>query len=215
MVDKLDLHIQCAPIRGSLYRHLAATLSYPSREFYDRWISGELNREVSALLSELPYTLAYSCVDKTQDSELENVTELASEYMRLFELPVDGQPVPLYGGIYASNRREVMEELLRYYHHFGLSTQNSSEEDLPDSILTVLEFLQFLALRESNSKKSQDIAVARSAQKDLLDRHLTRWMPDLAAQLDRRNALPLYRNTLSLLNDFISAELDVFRSQPA
>jgi len=200
------------------------TLSYPSPQLYGRWISGELNHEVSALLAELPYTIEYLS-DDTPDSTLENcevdscqvknATELASEYMRLFELPIDGQPAPLYGGIYAGNRREVMEELLRYYHHFGLSTQNSSDEDLPDSILTLLEFMQFLAFRESTGKNPQDIAVARSAQKDLLERHLTHWMPDLASQLELRNALPLYRNTLSLLNDFISAELDVFLNQRA
>jgi DMSO reductase family type II enzyme chaperone len=141
-----------------------------------------------------------------------NFTEWASEYMRLFELPVDGQPCPLYGGIYASSRREVMEELLRYYHFFGLTTHGADQGDLPDSIPTLLEFMQFLALRES---VSGDVATARNAQKDLLERHLTRWIPAIITPLRERKPLVFYSDVLNLLNRFVSLELQALATESA
>ena len=141
-----------------------------------------------------------------------NFTEWASEFMRLFELPIDGHPCPLYGGIYASSRREVMEELLRYYHFFGLTTQGAAQGDLPDSIPTLLEFMQFLALRES---VSEDVVTARNAQKDLLERHLARWIPSIIAPLKERKPLVFYSDVLNLLNRFISLELQAFATESA
>ena len=37
-----------------------------------------------------------------------------------------------------------MEDLLRFYRHFGLSVVHAEDRDLPDSVPTVLEFLGYL-----------------------------------------------------------------------
>lgn len=203
MTETMDSHIRSAPQRGALYKYLAETLAYPSQTLYSRWREGELQQQISGLLGKIPYPLD----SVVAQCKVPNFTELASEYMRLFELPVDGQPCPLYGGVYASSRREVMEELLRYYHFFGLTTQGAADGDLPDSIPTLLEFLQFLAFRESLCDDMTQTLAARAAQKDLLERHLTRWVPVIASQLQQRNPLSFYADTVDLLNKFTAGEL--------
>ncbi len=211
MTDIRNVHIQCAPHRGALYKCFAEILSYPVEPLYLRWRNGELKQQLAAWLGELPFTFDWNLAH----CDMPDVTEWASEYMRMFELPVDGQPCPLYGGIYASSRREVMEELLRYYHFFGLTTQGAAEGDLPDSIPTLLEFMQFLAFRESVSDDQEITREARKAQKDLLERHLTRWIPPIRAQLEGRNPLAFYTNALDLLDKFINHEVQLLAGESA
>lgn len=133
---------------------------------------------------------------------------MESEYLRLFELPVDGPPCPLYGGVHGGNRQKIMEELLRLYRYFGLSTEKASSKDLPDSIPTVLEFLYFLTFKESATTDPEGASGVRMAQRDLLERHLTHWLPSIITQLEKKNPLPFYCNTMELLNKFTLSELE-------
>lgn len=156
------------------------------------------------LVGRLPYHFAkqdLACL------EIESVDNMESEYIRLFDLPVDGPPCPLYGGLFGGDRRQVMEELLRLYRHFGLSTVDAKERDLPDSIPTVLEFLQFLTHREASASNLSDASPFRTAQRDLLERHLTRWIPKITEQLKLRKPIALYRVSMTLTGEFASSEL--------
>ena len=196
-----DIHHLAASHRSSLYQHLAEMLSYPSKVLLQSCQTGEQDRIVVKLIRALPYELSWQADTCSQD---DTVTTLASEYMRVFELPINGQPCPLYGGVYGGNRHEVMEELLRYYRFYGLSIDKASNEDLPDSIPTLLEFLQFLTHKEAGTVEVGEVLSIRLTQKDLLDRHLTKWVPIIKSQMAQRNAPAFYRNTISLLNEFTS-----------
>ncbi|MCC7366283.1 MAG: molecular chaperone TorD family protein [Dehalococcoidia bacterium] len=119
--------------------------------------------------------------------------ELEREYIRLFDVP-DGPATPMYTGVYAPRRRDAMEELLRLYRHFGLSTRDGLN-DLPDFVPTVLEFARFLAAGEAAQAPGGAFARAR---RDLLDRHLAPWARQTHARLADRAAHPFYRTAVTL-----------------
>ena len=120
---------------------------------------------------------------------------LESEYIRLFDLPGGGPPCPLYTGVYAPARRDAMEEILRFYHFFGLTIADRGK-DLPDAVPTVLEFMQVLALR----------ADAGAAQRDLLARHLVPWANTTRSRLGKRAPGPFYAGVIALAYEFIAAD---------
>lgn len=187
-----------------MYKNLSEMLSYPSESLLQSCRTGDRDRKISELLQAFPYELSWR-VDTCSGDEV--VSKLPSEYMRVFELPIDGQPCALYGGVYTGNRREVMEELLRYYRFFGLSVDKARDGDLPDSIPTLLEFLQFLTGKEASAGDADEVVSIRLVQKDLLERHLTKWVPAIKSQIEQRKAPAFYRSTVDLLNEFTSAEL--------
>jgi DMSO reductase family type II enzyme chaperone len=204
MTDIGAIHHQIALQRSSLYQCLAEMLTYPSENLLQSCRTGERDKEISELLRAFPYELSWSTDTCIADDV---VSTLPSEYMRVFELPIDGQPCALYGGVYTGNRREVMEELLRYYRHFGLSIEKALNEDLPDSIPTLLEFFQFLTHKEASAEDTEEVASVRLVQKDLLKRHLTRWIPAIQSHLGQRRPPAFYLSTIDLLNQYTTAEL--------
>lgn len=199
-------HFQAAPVRGEVYRYLARLLTFPDDELKMLATSGELDARLADALAHIPYGVRWCTHIDRAGAELER------EFMRLFELPVGGHPCSLYGGMYGGNRRSTMEELLRYYRHFGLSVEGAAEKDLPDSIPTVLEFMQFLCLMETRAACLDSAKTPRAAQKDLLGRHLTHWTPLICQRLRDMNPAPIYRDAAAVLNDFCVAELTQFNA---
>jgi len=191
-------------VRSAFYGKFSELLSYPTDEIRGEIASGVMKNNISHLIEQLPFDITTS--DLTC-FEIECVDEIESEYLRLFDLPVDGPPCPLYGGLFGGDRRQVMEELLRFYRHFGLSTADAEVSDLPDSIPTVLEFMQFLTQQEAAANSIDAAGTFRTAQRDLLERHLTHWIPKIIEQLKARNPLPLYLVTMTLADGFFSHEL--------
>jgi len=203
-ISLIETHHQAAAVRSSFYAKLSEVLAYPTSELRGEVATGELRNVLSELIEQLPYDFS---VQDLACFELESVDAMESEYIRLFDLPVDGPPCPLYGGLLGGDRRQVMEELLRLYRHFGLSTADAAVRDLPDSIPTVLEFLQFLTQREASAGNVNEAAPLRTAQRDLLERHLTRWIPRIIEQLQARKPMPLYLVGMTLTGEFAGSEL--------
>lgn len=181
--------------RAELYRLLACLLSYPENG------GGSVVEAARQCTARLPYPLA--CPDGL--AECGDVADLTREFMRLFE---SGHTAcALYGGVYEDDRQSAMQELLRYYRHFGLTVNGADKRDLPDCIATVLEFMRFLCLAEAQAGSSGDSAALRSAQRDLLSRHLGRWAPALRQRLVRLDPAPVYAAVAALFDEFCGAEM--------
>ena len=198
-------HEAAARYRSRLYCLMADMLSYPSEALLQSCENGQLQKNLDQCLAELPYPLQVSPFNTLVSTK--QAAEIQSEYLRLFELPIDGSPCPLYGGALVGNRQQVMEALLRLYRHFGISTQGSACNDLPDSLCTVLEFLCFLASKEA---QASDGLSARRAQRDLLQRYLRSWVTEVQSRLAARHPAPFYQNTVQLLDDFTRNETACF-----
>jgi len=109
--------------------------------------------------------------------------ELAIEYTRLFDVGTAGPPCPLHGGLWAKDRMRTMEEVLRFYHHFGL-TLDSDRHELPDHLVAEFEFLHYLSFREAEALRSGvDAGPYRRAQRDFVARHPGAFVPRLREAL--------------------------------
>lgn len=158
------------------YLLAADLLSFPSADVLDGLSHARLKAA-----HEVPGASTEHIAAQAGDAD-----ELASEYIRLFDAP-DGPALPLYTGVYAARRRDAMEELLRFYRHFGL-TISPATHDLPDHVPAVLEFLSLLAARG-----------ATSAEVDVLQRHLLPWVEATVQRLPARSPHPFYREAIHLV----------------
>ena len=155
-----------------------------------RWLEG-----LASLLPALPYRLPAGAPGGWRAPA--DYDRFQSEYIRLFEVgPRGGAPCTLYGGHYANDRLRAMEELVRFYNFFGLRL---SPGLMPDHITVELEFMHYLAFKESEASESGgDIESYQRAQRDFLDRQLANWLPRLQASLRSQRPLPFYRALGSL-----------------
>lgn len=205
----LQTHQSAAGTRSALYGRLADVLAYPTVELTHTYETGALAAELTALTSALPYPLTF-------DADVLDGTEagaLGREFTRVFDVPIGATPCPLYGGVLVGDRQRVMEELLRYYRHFGLSTADAEVRDLPDAVPAVLEFLCYLAYRESevntavpDASGAGQASTFRRAQHDILDRHVTSWTPIIRKRVGELRPPALYEAAVALLDDFTAAE---------
>ncbi len=201
---------ETARARSELYGLFAELLSFPTEQLAEACNAGDVERSLTAIASVLPFTFQDGLAGALTDPGLGHV-DLQSEYIRLFDLPGGGPSMPLYAGVFAPSRRDSMEELLRFYRHFGL-TVSTDERDLPDAIPTVLEFLHFLSFREASLAVDEDAAPLHGAQADVLGRHLVRWTTEAASRIEGKDAMPFYRSVIHLLNEFCGQELQLLQA---
>lgn len=177
---------------ASLYRLLALAFDYPQQEVFEALRSGDFQDALTSIGNTL----------NTSPGELPLIScgrqDFESEYLATFELGRAGEtPCSLQEGTYSdckqdsplpdwnTGRAALLEDLLRFYHHFGLKLADDPAHRLPpDHLVCQLEMLSHLSLRESMAI-ADDSAVAayRAAQKDFLRRHLSVWLPQLAREL--------------------------------
>lgn len=200
-------HTGAAPARAELWWALAGMLSYPGPDLAAAVAAGRLGPHVAALVADLPYDLAVDVAALGDPGGRDRTDGLGPEYLRLFEVPgPSGRPCPLHVGAHGRDRRAVMEELLRFYRHFGLTTAGAAQSELPDALATVAEFLGFLATREAAAPPGRRGGV-RAAQHDVLRRHVAPAAAAIAERVGRMEPLPFYGAATRLLAGFAAAEV--------
>ena len=179
---------RAAAARSTLYGWLAAAFSFPTPELQEAFASGLFLDELQAFAATLPFTLPED--DSLRMDPVPAHEELAGQYVRLFDVGAGRPPCPLYEGSHRRGRQEILEELVRFYEHFGLRHQ---EGDLPDHLCAELEFMHYLAFKQAAALQAgTDSEPYRLAQRDFLSRHLNRWLPLLRARLEQLDPPPLY-----------------------
>ncbi|HSD09359.1 MAG TPA: molecular chaperone TorD family protein [Candidatus Binatia bacterium] len=197
--------------RSRLYVLLADGFRFPSPEFHGLVQGGAYRNGLRAIAACLPYPLPLADESLATSSEY---VDLQAEYIRLFDVGPKGRPpCTLYEGEYWSGARmQVMEELVRFYDHFGLSL-STEERELPDHLSVELEFLHYLTFKESAAlERGLDPASYRRAASDFLARHPSRLLPRLRAKIDEQPAEPLFPALVTLADDFVRADLAYLRS---
>ncbi len=205
-----------AELRSELYRTLAASFRFPSREFFEAVASGEFQAAFLRLLRAAPFQVPHLELTLHPFAGLDgDLDKLCSEYIRLFEVGNERSkpPCPLYGGEYAVRPRlDVMEELVRFYGYFDLALSDSDRE-LPDHISVELEFLHYLAFRESHSLDSGgDYHSLRRAQADFIERHPASWIPRMRERLEAHRAPAFFLGLVALTAAILNADLGYLRS---
>lgn len=172
------------------YLAMAQMFSYPDADAWRRLTDGGL-------------------VDPTLGRET-----LEAEYLALFEMGGGRSTVSLYEG---QNRLEcgrdgILQELLRYYEYFDAHL-NQDEREYPDHLVTELEFLAWLCLKEHASlRDGRDAEPFRNAARDFLARHLGVWLPTFRQRLEATDTT--YAQYGPALSELVEAHLTRLGNQP-
>lgn len=190
--------------RSRLYRLLEQAFLFPEPPFYESVRDGDFRERVLEAASGLPYALPSGADDAWPRTAPASYEDFQAEYIRLFDVGVGAPPCPLYGGIYAGGRKQVLEEVCRFYEYFGLKLPPKLRE-LPDHITTELEFLHFLSFKEAAAlHQGKDRTSYLRAERDFLERHPGRWVPLLARRLAEQSPLPFFRGLVGLTEAFLT-----------
>jgi DMSO reductase family type II enzyme chaperone len=195
-----------AAARSSIYGLFQDALAYPDDEVREALASGELVELMrkGLALAEVDFTPAEESWRALR--EVGSTEDLAVEYTRLFDAGSSGPPCPLYAGLHGGDRLKKMEEAVRFYNHFGLSTSEAQRE-LPDHLPTQLEFMHYLTYREVEALHAgNDAGPYRRAQRDFVARQLHKWIPKLYALLEEHKASDFLLSLFKLLADFLAWE---------
>ena len=188
--------------RAELYRVFAGAFEYPDPALRDAIAAGALCSTLESLLAEVGPALAVP-PDGVALTEVPSLDDLAADYSALFDVGSGGRPpCPLHGGAWGgAERLKVMEEVVRFYDHFGLRVAQPGRE-MPDSLGAELEFLHFLADRQAEvAAAGGDAGPFRRAERDFLERHPGRWVPEMRARLEQGEASRFYRELVRLLDE--------------
>ena len=183
--------------RSAVYRYLAEALAFPTRGLSEAVASGRFLEELLAAGAEVPFPVPVDGGLEAQPAL--TFEEMEGEYIRLFEVGPGRPPCPLYEGSHRRGRKELLEDLVRFFEHFGLRHE---EGDLPDHLCAELEFMHYLAFKEAAALRAgTDSQPYRLAQRDFLDRHLNRWLPALRARLEKLDPPRFYASILRLTDE--------------
>ena len=196
-----------AVCRSQVYGFFAAALEYPEGELTRLIRAGKIAERAKELLCSIYPQLAQEANwDLLRDAG--STDDLSVEYTRLFNLPGSGGgPLCSLNSQFYGNDAPLtlLEELVRFYNFFGLTSGDAPANELPDHLSTQFEFLHFLCYQEALGEEGT-VDDYRRAQRDFLEHHLGKWVPMLNARLQKNNAHPFYRALGELLDRFIQLE---------
>jgi TorA maturation chaperone TorD len=98
---------------------------------------------------------------------------------------------------------------------FALAPEHRS---LPDHVSVELEFMARMAAREAEDLEAGDAEAAsrsRHIQKEFLETHLGRWLPQFCGHAAEHAELNFYRELARLAGHFLDSELASFAPAPA
>ncbi len=198
-----------AAVSSRLYQLFALIFGYPDAD----WVAAVRAGEVAERLRELFELCGESAIAAPITPDLQALTDagedddaLAVEYTRLFDTGPGGTPISLYGGHHQGGRMQTMEEVLRFYQHFGIAL-NQQLNELPDHLVSELEFMHFMSFSEASLLAGGgDAGHFQRGQQDFLTRQLGRWAPELHPVLLQHQALPFFTETTRLLGCFLQQE---------
>jgi DMSO reductase family type II enzyme chaperone len=171
-----------AGARSACYRLLAKAFSFPDLELRTAITSGEWEASWRDAAQNLPFEIP---ADEECDTAVDSLEE---GFIGVFEVGPGKPFCPLYEGSHRSGRMKLMEDVVRFFEHFGL---RAAPEDQPDHLCAELDFMHYLSFKEAAALAHGDaVADLRRAQRDFLDRHLCQWLPRLLARLESSDRAP-------------------------
>jgi DMSO reductase family type II enzyme chaperone len=191
--------------RSRIYALLSRAFRFPALDDFKQIQGGQFARAIEESLSNLPYNgLNGGTLGAKAALSYE---AFQSSYIGLFEVGGElGAPSPLYEGEYGGGRMKVMEEVLRFYHYFGLKLSEEKRER-PDHLSSELEFMHLLTFKETEGLlQGADRQAYRDAQRDFVRFHLNDFVAAVAGKVGGR-AAPFYADLTQLAQSFCAKEL--------
>ena len=132
-----------------------------------------------------------------------DLDKLKYAYSALFEVGSDGPPCPIREDLQTGQRAGTREDLVRFYNYFNYQLEEKFAW-APDHLSVELEFMHFLCYREASA--DQDAASYQLAQVDFSERHLVRWVPELARSVAKVATDSIYRRAIDTIEQFLTAD---------
>jgi DMSO reductase family type II enzyme chaperone len=187
-------------VPAGLYGLFARAFDYPDEAFWDRVEGQPLGDTLGAVSADcLPVEMTAGIIGRRSQGERE------ADYFAAFE-----RGVPAYEGLCRAEegRDGILEELLRFYHYFGLRL-NAQRRDFPDSFVTEMEFMNYLVeLEWIAAARGDDVSSLQRAQRDFLGRHVAVWTERLQCRFVERGIDNAYARLARWLNVMAQAHLD-------
>lgn len=197
--------------RQNLYKLLALGVAYPDKEVFARLQDRTYEKNVLLSLDNLNLGIPDDRKDQIEKSlSLPGISfdDFESEYIKSFETNMPNPGCSLYEGHYRKNesRADILLELKGFYTNFGLFISGDMKE-AEDHLSIELEFMYFLTFKEIQSIESGlDVEPYLKCQRDFLQRHLSRWIPNFYKDVNKKINLDFFRNLAFLIDAFINYE---------
>jgi TorA maturation chaperone TorD len=145
----------------------------------------------------------------------ELLADMAVEYARLFLGP--GPHVQPYAAIYLGGEGASLcgpaTTWARGFMEWAGFSVAPEHRVLPDHASVELEFMARMAEREAQALEESDTETAercRGIQKEFLDKHLGRWLPQFCVRTAEHAELSFYREMARLAGHFVKSEVQYF-----
>jgi DMSO reductase family type II enzyme chaperone len=166
--------------RSGRYQLFSRVFSYPTDELI------ELQRNRSNLGPRLPVGAR-------------GLEKLQTIYSSLF----DTGKISLLEHSYRKEETAVLEDLVRYYEHFGLNVGQLREAH--DHLTVELEFMHYLTFLEAGT--AADAGALVRAEGDFLARHLSLWLPSLRERLAAVDAADFYFAWAKVVEEAVAEDM--------
>lgn len=195
-----------AVARSIVYKTFAALFCYPGEA---NWRAGGLGLLMPAL-SELSDCAAFRTFSAgLKPDDVPDPLALEAIYTRLFIAGTHGDQVPLREASYLTvPEKEVWEDAIRFYEHFGLDYDLETTGELPDNLLVELDFMHFLSFVEAGAEDPRPLL---AGQRDFVEKHLIRWLPQFATAIANGAEVQPYALYAETARQFVTADLVYLR----
>jgi DMSO reductase family type II enzyme chaperone len=199
----IELEDNATTARLGVYQLLSRLVAPPDGDVYAAAAAGEWPARLAEAGKLLPYEMDFGEASVPGSLSME---AFEAEYLRLFEVGdgVGGPGLPLFGGLYSGDRIQRLEEVVRFYEYFGLTT--SAEDPRPaDCLSTELEFMKYLTYKEASTPSDRLRTSFRRAQHDFLERQLA-WLPEVVRRAPEFRPLPFWQWSIETVSGFATAD---------
>jgi len=203
-----------ARLRQAIYRLLAALFLYPTEERWWALVQASHLLKPERVLAAFPFFLPWERLLRALANPPEEASVLQEEYVRLFAPGFDGCRCAPYESAYrcgqGASASWLCAELEREYASVGLALSNDPHEPA-DHLAVELEYMAFLCGREAEAwgRGTEEARELLDRERNFLNRHLVRWVPEFARSLAEQEAAAVYRAGAAACEAFVQQDFDL------
>jgi len=217
MISHSSQHQTVALTRSAIYKLLAKSFCYPTREAL-KYFQSPKYLETLSLCSSLD-----TCTSELKEGaealhqlivswpEREVQEKLEYEYNRLFAHLGSAQCPPYeteYGFDNVFQKTAAMADIAGFYSAYGLEVSDTNTERV-DFISTELEFMSYLTVHEAYAREhdnNEQLEICLDTQRKFIRDHLGRWMTIFVELLRNSTDNAFYLGLGKLTEEFLNFE---------
>ena len=209
--------------RANMYHLIKTAFCPPDETLVASIVVGEFSGRIQSTVDRCCSLTAKCCLAPDLMEEISGLSQpmtagieqrafleaLQTEYMRLFVTAFPVLWAPAYESYYMEKKAmgKPAVDCLALYREEGLVLNAASE--LPDHIVTQLEYLHFLNLAAMEAGVREDhhlVQIYKVKQHKFYEGHIMNWVPEFCDRIQSHSEIDFYRVMSRLLKNFILLE---------